>query len=146
LGLFREGHFFESERVIELGVLDEDLTEEKFAALITEKKLANCHIDFHRENEHVSHRGLLYFHDLELQPVQFKNHKAYYNLAGPTCIWFPEVYLLRENWGKIKYLDQDWNVPGNLPAFFQQTYGDWKVPRSFAWTTDAQNRCAYGDL
>jgi hypothetical protein len=141
LGIYRNGSLFPNERVVEFGVLAEDLTENKYHALTTGSKY-----DFHRENPHMAPMGLLYFHDLELQPVFFKGDKAFYNLTESIGIWFPQEYLKKENWGKIKYLDMDWNVPGNIEKYFECTYGDWRIPKSFIWANDALNKITWEQL
>jgi hypothetical protein len=136
LGLYREKKLFESERVMEFAVLGEDLTEEKLNELKTNKKY-----QFQYESTHEAPIGLLYFRDLELQPIYFKNGKGVYNLLGNQCLVYSEDLLKKENWASLPYKGIDWPTPRNIPEFLTQAYGGWTVPnKSYNWQEHANNK------
>ena len=145
LAIYRDGKNFDENRSIDLAVLAEDLTTEKLNRLILDGYIFS-------ENSHMDEikRGLMYFEEakVELQPVYFTNGKAFYNLNGPECVWWPEEYLLKENWEKIKYLDIEWNIPGQTDKYLAHTYGeDWRTPRKeWYWANDAKNVVKFKDL
>ena len=132
LGLIRNGKFF-NERVAEFAVLWDDVR----GCL---DKLKSPKYGFHNENPHVAEAGLLYFADCEIQVVCFKNNRAVYNLYGDYCLVFDEELLKRDNWTTYRYLDLDWNLPGNPEKYLEEAYGDWRTPKpDYHWQRDAHN-------
>ena len=139
LGLIRNGEFFD-ERVVELAVLWDDV-KDKLDAL-----MAPPH-QYTHTNAHAADGGLMYFKDAEIQVVCFKNGKAVYNPLDSTCLVFSEELLKRENWTKYRYLDLDWNLPGNPEQYLTEAYGDWRTPHpGYRWYTDANNLVSWGEI
>jgi hypothetical protein len=140
LGLYREQKLFESERVMEFAVKGEDLTEEKLKELKTNPKY-----QFQYESTHSAPIGLLYFRDMELQPIFFKNGKGIYNLLGDQCLVYDEDLL--KNWSSILYNGECWNAPNNIPEFLTQAYGDWTVPnKGYNWQEHAHNKTVWDNI
>jgi hypothetical protein len=142
LGLYREKRLFEGERVMEFASIGEDITKEKLNELETNPKY-----QFRCENSHETPHGLLYFRDLELQPIYFKNKKAVYNLQADKCLVYDEELLLKKNWSTLPYKGEMWLVPGNVEKFLEQAYGDWKTPnKSYNWQQHAHNKVVWKNI
>ena len=136
LGIHRNGKIFPNERVMEFAVIGDDLTPDKLKELKENKDYG-----YHYESSHIVPIGLLYFRDLELQPIYFKNGKALYNLLEDDCLVYDEDLLRKENWEQIEYKENTYNVPKDREKFLTQAYGDWKTPNpSYNWKNDAKNR------
>ena len=143
-GIYRDGENFENNRSLDLGVLGSDLSID----LINELTITG-HVSSEQSHEREVKFGLRYFEDafVELQPVFFKNGKAFYNLHADLCLWWPEEYLLKEKWGKITYLGLEWNIPGQIEKYLAHYYGDWKTPKdSWSWTSESKNLVTYKEL
>jgi hypothetical protein len=141
MGLYKNGKFFE-ERVAEFAVIGTEL-EKHIESLRNDPKY-----QYASENPAQAPTGLMYFADCEIQPIYFKNGLAVYNLYHNDCLVYSEDLLKPENWTVYRYLDMDWNLPGNMERYCAEGYGpNWREPRlSYNWQRDANNKRNWAEL
>ena len=147
LAIYRDGKMFSYNRSVDLAILADDLSSEKITLLSNYKYL---------QHETKQPYGILYFDTdektqiagCEIQVVYFKDEWAFYNLGLNICLVWDRKHLDKKNWGKVKYLGLEWNVPGGTDEYLAHTYGDdWKTPRSsWNWIAEQKNICSWESI
>ena len=144
LGIIREGHVLAHDKDIDVAVLIEDLTEAKRSSLCRS-------IGFiHNSAGHAGSGQFAYDYDGIHFDIFIYILNGKYRVTDPSgrgCLIFPKHLFEKNRWGKINYLDREWNTPSDPIEFIEYMYGkEWKTPiYVYSWK-DAPNFRGWEDI
>ena len=133
LGAIREKQLIEHDCDIDIAVLAEDITHEKYSALQEGGNSFTTNKSCNYEHCHIS----LIFHTIrfDIFPLNRKKDQRMFNAINNECLIWPEDLFIKKDWETVNMYERDWNTPKDPERFLQLMYGEnWRIPdKNFTW-------------